>query len=114
MPSNTQQADRRVEQYRKELESLRGPGSRAAQALNDVSLLRGTMERLLEVLSPGKGIDAISIAVQVGAAREVLQEFKQAQEEVRKKSEGDRKAAEKAAELKPSEPGKGGQLPQAA
>ncbi len=83
MPSNTYQADRRMGQLAEDIDRARGPASVGAKALNDVGLLRSTLERLSEVLKADTG-EPVRLAVQIGRAKEAIGAFDEATAAIRK------------------------------
>lgn len=86
MTSHIQQADRRVADYQEQLDKLRNRAKLSAEALNDVGLMRATLERIVDIASKPQQ-DAISIAIAHGQVRECLYDFAEAVQTVKKADE---------------------------
>jgi len=74
MPSNTQQADRRVSELNERISKLTNGATMAASFLSDNGELRGILEHLSEIFRTDPP-DAVKMAIQYGRAKEALRNF---------------------------------------
>lgn len=76
----------RLSDYQRQLDEIRGRATASAQALNDVGLMRATLERVVEIVAK-LAPDAISIAIAYGQVRESLYDYAEAVQVVKKADE---------------------------